>query len=367
MRRRHWGALVAFALIVVAPIATVTYYLYGIAQDQYASTVGFSIRKEEFSSPLELFGGVTDFGTSGSSDADILYEFMKSQQLVQILDDEIGLSELYAKPDFDPVFAHDPDASIEALHWRWRIMTQINYDPSTELIEVRTLAFAPEDARAIAQKVFEESSRLINELSEIAREDTTRYASEELEKSVERLKTARQALSDFRSRTQIVDPTVDLQGQMGLLSTLEQQLAASLIEADILRENSREGDPRITQADKRIEIIERRIAEERRKLGVGSIGGESDGNYATILTEYEGLAVDREFAEQAYIAALAAYDTALAEARRKSRYLAAYIKPTLAETSGFPNRPVLIATALFFAFCVWAVVMLVYYSIRDRR
>lgn len=355
--------------MVVAPLAVSAWYLYGVAADQYASTVGFTIRKEEFSSPIEMFGGVADLGGGGGSDADILHEFIQSQQIVETLQAEIGLSELWSRPENDPVFAFDTSGTIEDLHWRWEWMTRINYDPSSELIEFRVLAFTPEDAQTIAQAVFDESTRLVEELSDIARDDTTRYAEEEVALSVARLKEARRAMSDFRSRNQIVDPTADLEGQMGLLSNLEAQLAQALIEADLLRESTREGDTRITQADRRIDVIERRIAEERRKLGVGSFdtGAEGDGNYATLLTQFESLAVDREFAEQSYLAALAAYEQAQAEARRKSRYLAAYIEPTLAERAEFPRRAVILLTGAFFLVSLWAIAALTFWSARDRR
>lgn len=370
MRKRHFASILAFFGVVLAPVAVVGWYLYGVAADQYASTVGFTIRKEEFSSPIELFGGVTDFGSGGGSDADILHEFIQSQQIVETLEAKIGLSELWSKPSRDPIFASGPDDTIEDLHWLWEWMTRIDYDPGSELIEVRVLAFTPEDARSIAEAVFAESARLVEELSDIARDDTTRYAEEEVALSVARLKEARQAMSDFRSRNQIVDPTADLEGQMGLLSSLEAQLAQALIEADLLRESTRDNDIRITQAEKRIEIIEKRIAGERRKLGVGSFGdqpGDGDGNYATLLTQYESLAVDREFAEQSYLAALAAYEQAQGEARRKSRYLAAYIEPTLAQRSEFPRREILLSATAFFLFALWGIATLTFWSARDRR
>ena len=77
--------------------------------------------------------------------------------------------------------------------------------------------------------------------------------------------------------------------------------------------------------------------------------------------------MDRQFAEQAYTAALATYDQALAEARRKSRYLAAYIRPTLAEASKFPQVKELLAITGFVLLAAWGICVLIYYSIRDRR
>jgi hypothetical protein len=58
--------------------------------------------------------------------------------------------------------------------------------------------------------------------------------------------------------------------------------------------------------------------------------------------------VEQEFAQQAYVAAMAAYDAALAEGRQQSRYLAAHVEPTLAERADYPQRWTLtLLTALF--------------------
>jgi capsular polysaccharide transport system permease protein len=362
-RTRHAGLVFLFLALVLAPVAASGWYLYAVAADQYASTVGFSVRKEEVNSPVELFGGIADFASSGSSDSDILYAFIRSQEMVAVLEARLRLSALWGKAKDDAVFGYDRAGTIEDLLDHWHRMVRVTYDTSTELIEVRALAFAPGDAQSIATAVFEESARLVDELSAIARQDTIAFAREEVDRAVERLKSAREAMTGFRSRTQIVDPSADLQGQMGLLSTLEQQLAEALISADVLRESTRADDPRITQAELRIAVIEDRIADERRKLGRGGEGED----YATLLAEYERLQVDREFAEQAYTAALATYDQALAEARRKSRYLAAHIRPTLAQAAEFPRREVLLASVAFFCLAAWALMVLVYYSVRDRR
>lgn len=362
-RRRHFGVLASFGVFVLAPFAAALGYLALVAEDQFASTVGFSVRNEDVATPVELFGGIADVGSSGSSDSDILFEFIQSQEMVATLNAQLDLTQMYSK-ESDPIFAYDPSGTIEDLHAYWDRMVRVTYDTTTELIEIRVLAFTPQDAQRVSSAIFAESARLIDELSAIAQQDTIAFAKAELDRSVDRLKLARERMTAYRARTQIVDPTADLQGQMGLLSTLQQQLAEALITADLLRESTRASDPRIANANRRITAIEARIEEERQKLGQGGAGQEG---YAELLSEYERLAVDRQFAEQAYTASLAAYDQALAEARRKSRYLAAFIKPTLAEASEYPDKPILLGVSTFFLLMIWATGVLVFYSIRDRR
>ncbi|AUH65021.1 capsule biosynthesis protein [Paracoccus zhejiangensis] len=367
--RRHIILTLSFLLLVIVPTAVSAWYLWTRAVDQYVSTVGFSIRKEDASTPgVDLLGGLTQFtGGSTASDTDILYDFLKSEDIVAKIDAAVDLRGKFSKewPN-DPVFAYDPSGTIEDLTKHWQRRVEVLYDTTTRLITLRVSAFSPEDALAIADATFDESSRTINRLSDIARDDATRFASNELTRAQEKLTATRQALTAFRMRTQIVDPEADLEGQMGILNTLQGALAETLIELDTLRENSTDRDQRVIQTEKKIEAIRNRISEERAKFSANSEGPGGE-NYAELMSEYEKLSSDMMFDQTAYQSARAAYDIALAEAQRKSRYLAAHIEPKLAEASLVPDRPYLLACVFGALLLGWSVLLLIYYSVRDRR
>lgn len=371
MRPRHWGLLICFISLVVLPVFLAVFYLFVVGKDQYASTVGFTVRREEGNDAVDFLGGLSKFsGASSGSESDILYEFIQSQEIVQAIDAGIDLRKMYAQNwSSDPVFALRPSASVESLLWYWTRMVRISYDQGTRLMELRVLAFSPEDAQKIASAIVAESQSMINALNTAARQDVMRYAQEDLETALTRLKTSREALTKFRTRTQIVDPESDIQGRMGVLGNLQQKLAESLIENDLLQlQTENNSDPRLAQASRRIEVIRERIAAERRSFATASHEvGEVGEDYPTLIAEYESLAVDREYAEESYRLALASLDLARAEASRQSLYLAAYIRPTLPETSEFPQRFVLSGLVALFLLLTWAIVILIYYSIRDRR
>lgn len=365
-RPRHFVILLSFLIFVIVPSAVTSIYLYTVAVDQYASKVGFSVRREDSSSAMELLGGLSSLSNSSSSDTDILYEFIQSQKLVSDIDDEMDLHAIWSKPQRDFVFAITEDASIEELVDYWNKMVRVSYGAGSGLIEVEVLAFAAQDATNIARTLFEKSSQMINDLSDIARQDSIRYAREELAEALERLKDARAMVTLFRNENQLVNPEIDIQTQAGLLGNLQNQLAQTLIEFDLLEGITNSSDPRAVQITRRLEVIEKRIAAERKKLGGGSIDGGNNA-FANLLGDYERLVVDREFAERSYVTALATYDAALAESRRKTRYLAAYMQPTEAETPAYPKRLTLLLLVALFLFLIWAVMVLVAISVRDRR
>ncbi|MCA0922785.1 sugar transporter [Pseudooceanicola nanhaiensis] len=366
--RRHWGLLLSFFLVVIVPLTAAATYLYGVSLDRYGSITGFTVRSEESGGASELLGGIVQFtGSSSSSNSAILYEFIQSQEMVEAIDAQFDLRAIFsAHWGDDPLFSLWPDASIEELLWYWQQAVRISFDQSSGLIEVRVIALDADTAQSLAQGIVAESQKKINEMNQNARADAMRYAEADLAEAIERLKTARGALTAFRTRTQIVDPSADIQGQMGVVNSLQQQLASALVELDLLRSTSSTQDPRVTQVQRQIDAIRSRIADERASFANDKFGsGEAD--YPTLMAEYEGLTVDREYAEESYRAALTALDAARAQASRQSLYLATYIQPTLPQDSKFPQRGMILGLLAAFLVLVWGILTLIYYSLRDRR
>jgi capsular polysaccharide transport system permease protein len=364
-KARHWGVLASFALLVLAPFALSVWYLYARAADQYHSQVAFSIRSEEGASAAAagILGALTQIGSGSASDTDILFEYIRSQRIVEEIDPGLDLRAMFRKAPNDPVFTLGEDDSIEALVAEWNRKVEVGYDSSGGIIHVRANAFTPQDAQAIAEAILLHSSALVNRLSDQAREDAVRYARDELAESEARLKGARQALADFRRENRIVDPGAEAGGQMGLLNALEAELAQALVDRDVMLSYAEPTDQRVVQVGRRVDAIRERIDAERASLGLEG----AEGALPDVLSAYEALQVDLEFANTAYTRSLAALTGANAEARRQSRYLAPHIEPTEASTALYPRRLLLAGLTGLFLMLGWGVAMLIFYNARDNR
>ena len=364
LHRRHYGMAISFVLMVIIPVLLSAVYIYTRASDQYASYVGFSVRSESAPSPADVLGGLGSLvgvTSSSTSDTDILYKFIQSRDLVERVNARIDLREVWSKAPGDPIFGFNGGPSLEDLVEEWERKVRIHYDSG--MIDLRILAFDPVDAQTIANAILEEGGILINRLNDIAREDALRYARDELDRAQDRLREARQEVTEFRNRYQLVDPVADVQGQIGVVTSLQQQLAEQLVGLGLLQANAQPEDPRIGQAELRIQVIRDQIEAERQKFG--STGGEEA--LSDVVGQFEILTVDRQFAEATYTAALAGFETARAEAVRQSRYLAPYIRPTLAQEAEFPERAKLLLMIAGFLTVLWVIGSLIFYSLRDRR
>ena len=114
MRRRNYGLLLSFLIMVAAPFFVTAYYLYTYAQDQFAARAGFTVRSDEGSAATDILGGIAQFaGTSTQVDGDILFEFITSAELVGRLNQRVDLRAHFSAPhDIDPIFALSPDAAF---------------------------------------------------------------------------------------------------------------------------------------------------------------------------------------------------------------------------------------------------------------
>ncbi|MBC7738694.1 MAG: hypothetical protein H7245_16090 [Candidatus Saccharibacteria bacterium] len=262
IRPRHYGVMALFALMVLLPTLSYGFYMWTKAADRYESNVGFGSRTEEAPSPFALLGALGGAAQSGSSDMDILYEFIVSQELVAKLDQQLDLKAIYAKAKDDPLNRFAEGGTIEDLVAYWKRMVLINYDSATGLMTLRVFAFDPADAKKIAEAILVESTRIINELSMTAQVDTTRYSKDALATTEQRLSDARLAVLDYQIKNNVVDPTTAIATQNGVIGTLNQQLATAQIDLDMLTGTVGTSDVRIATLNRRIEVIRNRIAEE---------------------------------------------------------------------------------------------------------
>jgi len=362
------GALV-FAIMVGGPTALAAWYLQTMAADRYVSRAAFSVRSHDAAQPMEVFGAIAQFAPGpGLADGQIVYDFIQSQQIVERIGRTLDLDAMWNRAPGDILFALGRDRPVEDVHDHWLRMTDVTLDPATGILTLEVRAFTAGDARAIAKAVLAVSGQLVNDLSEDARADAVRFAERERDQAEARLRAIRAKLRAFRDLEQEVDPTQNARAALGLVAALEEDRAKLKVRVDQLASALDPNAPRLTALQRRLAILDARITAERTRLGSGTDAArDADRPLADVVGDYEELLVDREFAEQAYKLALATYEQAQAEARRRHRYLAVHIQPTLSEEAQLPDRPVWIGTVFGGALAIWAIVMLMLANVRERR
>jgi capsular polysaccharide transport system permease protein len=343
------------------------YYTF-IATDRYASTAGFSVRGIEGGSGLDSLGALTGLASAGSTTADsyIVLKYLKSRALIESLDADLNLKEVYSNQEIDWLSRLKSEAPIEEFmdYWVSRISTQ--YDPSSSIIEFTVQSFTSQHALQTAERIIQLTHKLVNDLSAKARQDSLRFAEREVQIQEQRLRNALEAIREFRTVEQSLDPSATAALDIELLANLEARLIDINAKISVQREALNEDAPSLIALRRQAEALKTQIAKRRAEIS-GKLGDEVNSSAVTAqLTTFESLDVERRFAEQSYASALDSLEQARRDADRQQRYLAVHLHPQAAELSEYPRRLRNVLVAAFVFFATWAIGTLVSYSVRDH-
>lgn len=354
-RRMLYSAL----LVVGLPTLCAAVYYGFFASDQYAASGHFVVRHRA-ENPAAMstlsFLGLGTSGTGSTPDMLVVNDYMASLQMIKDLAPHVDLRSMYADTGADwlarlkPSYGKDT-ISDEDLRDYWLKMAMVHFDQTTGLSTFEVRAFTAEDAKTIADAVFERGEELVNRLSERAQEDSLQLARREVENYRQRALDSLDALLAFQEKAQQVDPQGFASARTQIQAGIEQEVTQLQAQLDVLRKKLPEDAPGITQVRDRLGVIERQLIAERAKSTVSS-GGDSA---AQILNEFAKLKLESEFATQAYMSSLASLESARLEAIRQNLYLETFVRPHLPQIPEYPQALLNTLLVLVISFLVWGI------------
>lgn len=364
VKRRHFRLILSFIVFVVVPSVLGAVYYSSYASDRYVAGAGFVVRGFDIGSGNDLISSFTGLTSSGStkSDSYIIRRYLLSGDLLLLMDRQFDLQSHYSNPEIDVLSRFDPTLPFEDFvkYWDRRIIT--TYDSTTGIVTFEVQAFDPETALQLATAILESADQLVNELSSNARQDSERFALEEVKRAEARLLAAQVALRQFRSTTGNVDPMVTAQLDAELIAGLEGQLADLKAQITALEETVPAGAQILQQLQRRAAALQGQIDTRREAVGMTTNNTAS----AESLTQFEGLQIEQTFAQQRYASALSSLEQARMDADRQQRYLAVFARPLPAQDAIYPQRLRNALLILVASFVLWAIATLIAYAVRDH-
>ena len=371
-KRRRGARLFGFLLLIVAiaiPSLLIAHYGF-LATDRYVTEAQFSVRSASQQAGLpDIISSSTGIPSAAGmlgafQDAFVVREFVHSQELVDRIDEELGMVALFGSPAVDWWSRLDSDSTREEMHDYWQHRVSADLDATTGLVTLKVSAFSPEDSLRLTRAILAASQELVNELSANARRDALSFAAEEVAKAEERLREARLAVTKFRKNTGDIFPEATARAQLELIAQLDFELAKAKAEVAALGLSARAPTQRAAQA--RIVALEEQIAAERKKLtGTAPHPGTND-PLSDVLIDYQALEVDRLFAEEFYMGTLSLMEAARQEAIKIQRYLVVFVQPGLAEEPREPRRGWAVLTVLACTLAAYIVLGVLYKTIKEH-
>jgi capsular polysaccharide transport system permease protein len=317
--------------------------------------------------------GVSAFGTvlqsvgvdlnAGATDAYEVHEYMMSRDAMGSLVARDGLREVLARPgaDFLARFPRPFEApTTENLYASYKRFVMVGYDSTTGISTLRVSAFRPDDAHNIAAALLDGGEQLVNELNQRSAQDAVGQAVQQVAQAQERAVRAENALTGFRSREKLIDPTRESAAGSNLVSQLDAQIVTMQAERSSLAALAPKS-PELPALDQKIHAFEAQREAERVR-----VAGESD-SLAPKIGEYERLMLERDYAAKSLASADAALEDAQLEARKKQTYLERVVAPDAPDKAERPQRWFTILMVFVSSLVAYATIMLVLAGLREHR
>lgn len=363
------GLLSSFLLMVLVPTIAAGLYYGLMVSDVYVSEAKFAVRgtaeklPSSSSAALAMFSSVSSMNSN--QEAYVLANYIQSRPLIEKMEKQVGVRDIFTRPDIDPLSRLSADAPAERLRRYWDKMVVASIDNLSGVLNLEVRAFRPQDALAIAQAILVESETLVNDISRRKRTDTVAFAREEVARAEKRLKDARIAIEEFRNESGTLDPVKSAEASSRVLIALRTQKMDFENEIATARRTLSESSPSVQILSSRLKAMNDQIATMESQLTSRGEGGDNPASRK--LARYEGLELEREFAEKVYVLTLASLERSRIEADRQQLYLVTFVPPGLAERSLFPNRPAATAVVFACAIAIWSVLALLVAAVKDHN
>jgi capsular polysaccharide transport system permease protein len=364
--------LLSFLFIVILPFLASLIYFVFIASDQYVAESRFAVRALTSSDDKGDGSGGSDNSGGGaagllsmrsaSQDAYVVTSFIHSTEILKRIGEKIDYRSMFARQDADFLSRFRSSDSDEDFLDYWENHVTAYIDVSSGIITLKVRAFAPGDSVKLSNAIIQESESLINELSQRARNDIVQSMQGDLEKSGKAYNDTLIALNQFQHQSGLLSPETQAKDSSTLLTGLLAQKLEFETRLFVMKQSHAEGSPTYQQLTLALQSLDAQIDKKKAELT-----GPENASLAKALLEYSKLDTNRMIAEKLYEASQRNYDTVLAEALRKSLYLAVFVNPALPDEAVFPHRittPLIILLGLA---VLWTTLSLIWASVQDHQ
>ncbi|NTF86797.1 capsule biosynthesis protein [Agrobacterium rhizogenes] len=363
--------LITFLLFVILPFLACSVYYIFIASDQYVAEARFAVRALSGTSSGDKGDGTSDNSTgpagllnmrSASQDAYVVTSFIHSTEILKRIGEKLDYRSMFVRPDADFFSRFRSSQSDQEFLDYWADHVSAYIDVSSGIITLKVRAFTPDDSVKLSQAIIQESELLINELSQRARDDIVQSMRGDVEKSGKAYSDTLTALNLFQHQSGLLSPETQATSSSTLLTGLLAQKLEFETRLFVMRQSNADSSPAYQQ----LTLAQQSLQDQIDKMKL-ELTGPENASLAKALLEYSQLDTNRMIAEKLYEASQRNYDTVLAEALRKTLYLAVFVSPSLPDEAIFPHRfttPLMILLALSI---IWMTLSLIWASVEDHR
>ena len=354
--------IVSFVAIFVIPTVAAILFFGLIAANQYVAEAEFTVSAGE--SPLR--DGIASLTGIPSQlilqDTQIITNFLNSREMVDKLQQRIGIRRIYSNDNADFFARFDPEKPAERLVKYWKHVSHASIKLPGGLVKLSVRAFTPHDAKLVADTTLELCEELVNSLNARINADAVALAEAGLQRASERLAKTLAAQEVERNQSGILETKISAEGVTALLKQLRGTLLTLSGSYDTQLKYLNADTPQMQEMKSRIDVMQGQIAKLESQLtsapgSTDASAASGDATIAAAMTRFGALEVEQKADEELYTDAATALEHARIAAEFKMIYLKVYVQPSLPQESEYPERGLDIFLVAVSSLALWGLIV----------
>lgn len=343
--------MIIIGVAFVLPMAgSIVYYAF-IASPGYASEVRFIVRSSAPMLSRDRYSSETvEPKAKIVQDTAVLLNYFGSPSIIQDLQRNVDLRQIYGRDDIDIFSRLSADATRDEIleYWKKRYSTSVN--PKSGIVELEVTAFTPKEAHDLVKLVLQLSEEQINRLSSGMWNDLLHSTQKDVDNATKEVADLRGRLRDTQNQTGVFDVGLSAESIITVLTGIESNIAQLKSRRAALSQSLDKGAPQLADMDRRLAALE----EQARNLGAKTAGSSSDGagNLANYSSVFDKVKLDLKIAEGKLQSAIAELEKVKLVSSLQLVYVDNFTDPTWPDRSTYPNVPL----ALFLWLLLWATI-----------
>ncbi len=355
-----------FLCVVILPLVTSAFYLFAIAADQYESEAEFMVKTASQSNGGYNSSFAQMFGLSGAlnpsqSDSLSVGDYLTSHDAVAALGHQMDLVAMFRRTEADFLSRlWDDSPTPERILKYYRRQMAVAYNSDTGLTTLTVHAFRPEDAYMIARALLALGEQRVNLLNQRALQNAEQVAGKQLKDAEDAVAITQSSMTRFRDIHRDVDPERSSAAQIGLVSSLQQQLALARAQLATMSGRIDAQSPQYVAQTDRVRALATQFDAQTGRLGGG------DNSMAPGLSVFEDLKLRQDFAGKRYEAAATALQSAREQAARQQLYVVRVVEPNRPIEALYPQRWLILLGILCASLLIYGIGTLLIAGVREH-
>lgn len=324
---------------VVACFAVAVIYFGFIASDRYVSRAELVVKQADQIKMLPDALSMLGLGGNNHQDVLLIQDYLKSADLLNKLDKELGLKAHYQSHKVD-YFSRLPDnVSREEFLKYYREHLTLRQDDISGVLTIELQAFDPAYGQKVVGVMLKESEGFINKLGHQVALEQLAFVEKEVDHAYQRLQAEKAKVLEFQNTHHLISPESTSTARMGVVSHIEGQLAQQQAQLKQLQSYMKATAPAVVSVQARVDALTEQLAQEQSRLT-----GADKNAMNEVTASYMDVQTQATLAADLYKTGLISLEQARIEAYRKLKHLLVISQPTLAEDAEYPRRLYNLAT-----------------------